>query len=57
MGTVVRTYITKSKAGHYTMTSRNRATGVLVGIIDKLPTLEAARKEAAIAKATGGKTS
>jgi len=53
----LRQYITKSRAGHYTVTVRN-ALGELVYIQDKLPTLEAARRAGAtaIAKATGGTT-
>lgn len=48
----LRPYITKSRAGHYTVSVRN-ALGALVYIQDKLPTLEAAREagRAAIAKA------
>jgi hypothetical protein len=38
-----RTRITKSRAGHYTVSVRN-ALGTLVFIEDKLPTLEAARE-------------
>lgn len=58
----LRGSITKSKAGHYTVTLRS-SQGALLSIQDKQPTLRAARellamlksehREAAIAKATG----
>lgn len=41
-----RTYITKSRAGHYTATVRDAASGELIRMRDKLPSLEAARKAA-----------
>jgi hypothetical protein len=47
-----RAYVTKSRSNHYTVTLRDRVTGVLVNRIEKLADIHAAR--AAIAKATEG---
>lgn len=46
----MRGYITKSRAGHYTAAIRDRETGVLILVIDKLPSLSGARQVIAATK-------